>query len=147
LPHKASGEDGFSPGKHPRAAAPERSDPFPRGEGAPVRTLGRKRNGETLRVGGSLERCKDLRSPPEFLFSQNSVPKCRILPASPRGKQYALPRRSNGPIHGGVPMGAPEGSGVRLRGQYRGSREPVRLRRKKVLDKRTHIVLNKHNIS
>ena len=66
-----------------------RTNTFPRGEGAPVRTLGRKRNGEMLSAGKSLNKKQFDTIPPEFLFSHRLT----AATASPREKRWALPRQ------------------------------------------------------
>ena len=65
------------------------TNPFPRGEGAPVRTLGRKRNGEMLSAGRSLNREKIDAIPPAFLFSHRLT----AVPASPGEKRRVLPHQ------------------------------------------------------
>ena len=87
-------------GDHGLAADCGSGDTFPRGEGAPVRTLGRMRNGDMLWTGGSLFKGTPVRSPPAFLISQRLV--SRSLTASPRGKLW---RPS-----GGCALHAPEGA-------------------------------------
>ena len=46
-------------------------------------------------LGGGLQISVIVRLPPAFLISHQSVPKSRLATASPRGKRWALPRRSN----------------------------------------------------
>ena len=79
------------------------TNPLPRGEGGPQ---GRVRNsGGNLKVSRNEQTSSQakaqeevfrfsgiVRLPPAFLISQKSVPKSRFLPASPRGKRWALPR-------------------------------------------------------
>ena len=64
------------------------TNPFPRGEGAPVRTLGRKRNGEMLSTG-RLNREQIDTILPAFLFRHRLT----AVPASPREKRRVLPHQ------------------------------------------------------
>ena len=78
--------------------------PFPRGEGGPRQRVGRGMRAENrksvrhirptrrlamrLNTGISLDIYKTRTLPPAFLFSHQSVPKSRLVTASPRGKRF-----------------------------------------------------------
>ena len=88
----------------PRRIRTEFPNPLPRGEGGPK---GRVRNaGGNMKVskkrtdlhpsrssGGGLQIFIIVRLPPAFLISHQSVPKSRLVTASPRGKRLVLPHQ------------------------------------------------------